>query len=176
MSLLKTIDPKDATARVAQIYKTIEEGIGFIPNVFRFLTASPVLFENQMQRNGYYMQQQSLSKELLAFIRLIVSYRGGGDYCVIFNSKLLKSWGISESNIKEVLVSPERASLSDKEKQLLIFTLKVVFEADKISFIDIENLHKMGWNDIEIFDAAAMGTGQLGNIQLVKAFKVEEES
>lgn len=175
MSLLKTIDPKEATGKVAQIYKTVEEGMGFVPNVFRFLTASPILFENQMMRNGYYGQQQSLSKELLAFIRLVVSYKAGGDYCVNLNTKMLKAWGIPESNIKEVLVSPEKAILGEKEKVLLQFVLRVVFEAESISSSEIQNLHKFGWNDVEIFDAAAMGTTQRGNVQLIKAFKVEKE-
>ena len=84
MALIKTVDTKDATGKVAEIYNHFTEQFGFVPNAFKLTSSSEFLLGQQVAAIGYYMQHPNLSFPFQAFVRMLVqtSLSGGGSESV----------------------------------------------------------------------------------------------
>lgn len=173
MAIIKTIEPNEATGKVAEIYKQFESLMGFVPNAFKVTALNPALLANATQFLQVYFQHQTLSPKLLALIRLLVSIEEKCEYCITVNSGMLMQNGMKPEEIEAVKTDPTQAPLEEKEKELLLFVLKAVRESHSTSQDDIEKLRKLGWSDKEIYEATFHGASQVASDTILNAFKIE---
>ncbi len=173
ISLLKSIRPEEAEGKVKAVYENLEAAMGMVPNVLQFQSASEDVFLRQMDFLKFIMDHETLSAELMAWTRLIISARKNCDYCIRMNAGMLLRRGYTEDEIKQGITNPAEVRLTDKEKAMLHFVLKIMFEPEKIEEADVDALRKMGWSDKEIFEASWAGSKQYGMVQLFKGFKVK---
>jgi len=175
MALLKLTEPGEATGRVAEIYESMINTMGFIPNAFKVFSPSAHVLDKQFGNLGYFMRHQTLGGKLLAFIRLLVSEQEHCNYCVGMNSGILLQYGVLPETIAEIKNDPTKAPLDEKELALLLFVLQVVNDSNSVVQTDIDKLRSLGWTDADIVDATYHGTTQVGVDKIFNAFKIEQE-
>jgi uncharacterized peroxidase-related enzyme len=175
MSLLNLIEKDEATGRVAEIYETMINTMGFIPNAFKVYSPSAFILDKQFANLGYYMRHKTLSGKLLAFIRLLVSEQEQCKYCVGMNSGILLQYGVLPAMIAEIKLDPSKAPLDEKELPMLLFVLEVVKDSNSIRQEDVDKLRNLGWTDTEILEATYHGTSQVGADKVFNAFKIDTD-
>ena len=172
MALLNLIEKEQATGRVAEIYETMINTMGFIPNAFKVYSPSEFILEKQFANLGYYMKHKTLGGKLLAFIRLLVSEKEECAYCVGMNSGILLQYGVLPEMITEIRKDPSKAPLDEKELAMLLFVLKVTQNSNSIEQSDVDHLRNLGWGDQEILEAAYHGASSIASDKILNAFKI----
>ncbi len=176
MSILNTVAPEQAEGQVADIYKSFEQQIGFIPNAFKVSSVSPTMMQQHWDYIGYYIQHPSLSKVLTTLIRLLVSEKVDCEYCINLNTALLiNDAGMTAEQVMAIRDDPATAPLDDKEKALLLFVLDAVVDAHAVSQADLQMLRDLGCSEQDIYDALNHGARQVGLDIMLNAFKVEND-
>lgn len=124
MTLLKSVKPSEASGGIKQIYDGFISKLGKIPNVIQFHTASPSIYGHLMGILNTFSQHPTLDRELLAYLRYIISHRVGGAYCVQFQSYLLKAYGQSDENIAYAVTDLAKLKMDDKKKHCYALPLR----------------------------------------------------
>lgn len=175
MTLLKQVNENEATDMVKQVYDGFTQVLGRVPNVVKFHTASSTIYPYFMGLVNEFADHPNLDPVLLNYLRIIVSHRYGGEYCVKFQSFLAKSRGESEDNIETAISNPHEINMDDKRKTLLLFALDIVDG----NHDDVENriaaLKSIGWTDQDIYEICFLGGLQKGMVPLIMGFKVEHD-
>ena len=175
MAIIKTVKTEDATGLLAEIYDGFKKSIGIVPNAFVLRSSSPDQVAHQAMSLQYYFNHKTLSFNLLAFIRLLVSEDQQCEYCINMNKGMLIQAGVSAEDIVAAKKNPENIPLEEKEKELVKFVLKVVQNAHSVQAKDVEKLRTLGWDDGDIMDATIHGTSQVSSDMLFNAFKIDAD-
>jgi len=175
MTLIRLIEKEEATGRVAEIYETMLNTMGFIPNAFKVFSPSEHVLSQQFANLGYFMRHKTLGGKLLAFIRMLVSEQEQCKYCIGMNSGLLLQYGVLPNMLDEIRQNPAKAPLEEKDLALLLFVLKVVKDSNSIQQADVDKLKDLGWSEADIMDATYHGTTQVATDKIFNAFKIETE-
>ena len=176
MAIIKTILPENATGEVAEIYANIKNFIGFIPNSFVLLSANPFILKQQMEYMGSFMQHKTISSELAAAIRMLVSHNTRCDYCIDRNAgMLINRHGWTAEQVKASRENYKDSPFNEKDKALLGLVLKAVKDSNSVGAEDLEFLRKLGWDDDDIFDAVNYGARMVSTDILINTFKVAAE-
>ncbi|MEZ5538295.1 MAG: carboxymuconolactone decarboxylase family protein [Thiolinea sp.] len=175
MSLLTVVEPDQAEGEIAAIYAGTLEAIGVIPNAMKMQSVNPMALREMAANIGYVMNHPSLSPVLFTLIRLGVSTDHSCAYCVTTNKGILLEAGMSMEQIDAIQADPSQAPLSEKEKALLLYTLKAVGASNEVGAQEIAALRELGASDLEIFDALAHGANQLAGDVMINALKVEND-
>ena len=173
MPLIQMSSPQTADAKTAEIFRQIEATFGRIPAPMRLMGVSPALLENQWLNLGYYLQHPSLSFPLLTCIRLAVSSEHHCEYCIGMNAALLmNNAGFSTGQVAAVKDDPASLPLPEKERALLLFTLKATRTPLEVNAADIQELKNLGWEEKDILDATNHAARNLAADIVLNTFKV----
>ncbi len=175
MTLIKLVEQDEATGKVAEVYESMINTMGFIPNAFKVFSPSAHLLETQVNNLKYFIRHKTLGGKLLALIRLLVSEEEVCEYCVGMNSGILLQYGILPDQLAEIKKDPSKAPLEEKELALLLFVLKVVKASNSTEQKDIDALKALGWTDGDILDATYHAASQVGIDKIFNAFKLESD-
>ncbi|EIJ34782.1 carboxymuconolactone decarboxylase family protein [Thiothrix nivea] len=175
MSLLQTVEPEQAQGEVAEVYQILTQAIGLIPNAMKMLSINPMALRHTAEAVGYAMHHPSLSPMLFTMIRQCVSSHVGCQYCITVNRGLLLQMGLDMDAVLALENNPATAPLDDKEKALLLYTIRAVKNSNQVGETDVETLRKLGINDLEIFDALNHGARQVAADIMINALKVESD-
>lgn len=176
MAIIKTILPENATGEVAEIYVTVKNAIGFVPNSFVLSSANPFILKQQAEYIANFSRHKTISAELTAVIRMLVSQTTRCGYCIDLNTALLiNKLGWTADQVKATKDNYLNSPLKEKDKALLGLVLKAVKDSNSVAAEDIESLRKLGWTDGDIFDAVTYGARMVSSDILINAFKVEAE-
>ena len=176
MSSLNTVTPENAQGQVKEIYDQIAATFGSIPNAMQAYSSSPALLASQWQNIGYFMQHPSLSFNLLAMIRMLVSMSTRCEYCVGFNeAMLINMGGLTLEQVAATKNNPHDAPLSAKDKAMLLFVVKATADSLAVNHADIADLKTQGWSDGEILDALAHGAYMLAGDTILNVMKIERD-
>lgn len=77
--------------------------------------------------------------------------------------------------LNEIKKDPTAAPLDEKEKVMLLFTIKVTHTPLAVEAADIEHLHSWGWEDRDILDAAVHAARNMAADAVINAFKVIQD-
>lgn len=174
MPLINTVKPEEATGEVAKLYTEIKELRGQIMPSHMMFSVSPKALKHLKSYMDYYTNHETLSPELLACIRMMVSEGNACEYCINFNSAMLiNKFGWTQDEVARTKKDPSNAKLSGKEKAMLLFATKGVKDAHSITGPDVEALKKLGYNDADILDGLNHGA-QMGAIDIIfDALKID---
>jgi uncharacterized peroxidase-related enzyme len=175
MAILNLVEKEVATGRVAEIYESMMNNMGFIPNAFKVFSPSAHVLDKQFANLGYFMRHKTLGGKLLAFIRLLVSEQEECKYCVGMNTGILLQYGVLPDAIAEIKADPSKAPLEENELAMLLFVLKVIKDSNSITQEDVNKLKALGWTDADILDATYHATSQVGADKIFNAFKIAPE-
>jgi alkylhydroperoxidase family enzyme len=68
---------------------------------------------------------------------------------------------------------PSQAPLDENQKALLLFVLKACENPHAVVAEDVERLKRIGWSEVDIFDAVAHGARMVGTNIIFDTFKID---
>jgi uncharacterized peroxidase-related enzyme len=145
--------PEDIRERVL----AVQEKAGFVPNVFLALAHRPDEFRAFFAYHDALMERDSgLSKAEMEMIVVATSNDNACLYCVVAHGAVLRIREKSPLIADQVAVNYRKASITERQKAMLDFALKVSRDSGSLEAADFENLRQHGFSDEDIWDIAGI--------------------
>ncbi|SCB16915.1 4-carboxymuconolactone decarboxylase [Bradyrhizobium shewense] len=145
--------PEDIRARIV----AVQEKSGFIPNVFLVLAHRPDEFRAFFAYHDALMDKPgNLTKAEREMIVVATSNLNQCQYCVIAHGAILRIRAKDPLIADQVAVNYRKADITDRQKAMLDFAVRVSTEAYKVSESDFATLKSHGFTEDDIWDIAAI--------------------
>lgn len=145
--------PEDIRARMLEV----KEKAGFIPNVFLTLAHRPAEFRAFFAYHDALMLRESgLTKAEREMI--VVATSGANDciYCIVAHGAILRVYAKDPLIADQVAVNYRKADISDRQKAMLKFALKVARRSGDLDEADYQELQGHGFSAEDIWDIGAI--------------------
>ena len=145
--------PDDIRGRIL----AVQEKSGFIPNVFLMLAHRPAEFRAFMAYHDTLMDKaEGVTKAEREMIVVAVSALNQCQYCVVAHGAILRIRAKNPQIADQVAANWRKADITDKQKAMLEFAIKVTLRAHEVNDADHEALRAAGFDDEAIWDIAAI--------------------
>lgn len=142
---------------IRTMIETIQEKSGFIPNVFLALAHRPDEFRAFFAAHDALMDKSDgLSKAEREMIVVATSATNGCLYCVVAHGAILRIRAKNPLISDQLAINPAKADLSERERHLINFALKVAGDSASIVDADLDQMRANGFTDDEIWDIGAI--------------------
>ncbi len=135
----------------------VQEKAGFIPNVFLTLAHRPDECRAFFAYHDALMLRESgLSKAEKEMI--VVATSGANDclYCIVAHGAILRIYAKDPLVADQVAVNYRKADITDRQKAMLKFALKVALQSVELGDDDYQELHTHGFSGEDIWDIGAI--------------------
>lgn len=135
----------------------VQEKAGFIPNVFLTLAHRPDEFRAFIAYHDALMLRESgLSKAEREMIVVATSGVNHCQYCVVAHGAILRIYARDPQIADQVAVHHPKADITDRQKAMLDFSVKLARTPEAMSEGDYQNLRDHGFSDEDIWDIGAI--------------------
>ena len=145
--------PDDLKKKILEV----QDKSGFIPNVFLALAHRPEEFRAFFSYHDALMNKESgISKGEREMIVVATSALNECLYCVVAHGAILR---IREKNsliADQLATNYKKADITDRQRAMLDFAVKVSRHANTISDEDIQALAKHGFSDQDVWDIGSI--------------------
>ena len=150
--LLKDMDPD-----MRSMLEAIQEKTGFIPNVFMALAHRPDELRAFVAYHDALMKRDSgLTKAEREMIVIATSAENSCLYCIISHGAILRIYSKHPTLSDQIAANYRKADLTDCQKAMLDFAVKVCYRSAEIGEDDFTSLHDHGFSDEDIWDIGAI--------------------
>jgi uncharacterized peroxidase-related enzyme len=137
----------------------VQEKSGFIPNVFLVLAHRPGEFRAFFAYHDELMDKPgNLTKAEREMIVVATSNANQCQYCVIAHGAILRIRAKNPLIADQVAINYRKADITDRQKAMLDFAMKVAFEAYAIEGGDHAALAQHGFDEEDAWDIAAIAS------------------
>ncbi|MGQ0685841.1 peroxidase-related enzyme [Bradyrhizobium sp.] len=145
--------PDDIRSRIL----AVQEKSGFIPNVFLVLAHRPDEFRAFFAYHDALMDKPgNLTKAEREMIVVATSNLNQCQYCVVAHGAILRIRAKDPLIADQVAINYRKADITDRQKAMLDFAVRVSTEAQKVSEADFATLRSHGFTEEDIWDIAAI--------------------
>ncbi|MBG9386475.1 peroxidase-related enzyme [Caenimonas aquaedulcis] len=146
--------PEDIRLRVLEV----QEKAGFVPNVFLALARRPAEWRAFFAYHDALMlkEEGSLTKGDREMIVTATSAANSCLYCVVAHGAILRIYEKKPLVADQVAVNYRKADITDRQRAMLDFAIKVCLASHEIGEEDFAPLHAHGFSDEDIWDIAAI--------------------
>ncbi len=145
--------PDDIRERIL----AVQEKSGFIPNIFLALAHRPDEFRAFFAYHDALMEKPgNLSKAEREMIVVATSNLNQCQYCVIAHGAILRIRAKDPLIADQVAVNYRKADISDRQKAILDYAVRVSTAAHEVGDADFEALRAHGIDDDDIWDIGAI--------------------
>ncbi len=145
--------PEDIRTRI----EAVQEKAGFVPNVFLTLAHRPHEFRAFFAYHDALMEKPGgLSKAEREMIVVATSAANDCLYCVIAHGAILRIYAKNPLVADQVAVNYRKADITDRQKAMLSFALKLSQRSVAVDAADFEQLRGHGFSDEDIWDIGAI--------------------
>lgn len=145
--------PDDIKAKVLEV----QAKAGFVPNVFLGLARRPAEWRAFFAYHDALMDKPgALSKAEREMIVVATSQANQCQYCVVAHGAILRIRAKNPLIADQVAINYRKADLSERQKAMLDFALKVSNAAHAVGEADFAALHAHGFSDEDAWDIAAI--------------------
>ena len=145
--------PDDIRERIL----AVQEKSGFIPNVFLALAHRPDEFRAFFAYHDALMDKPgNLTKAEREMIVVATSSLNQCQYCVVAHGAILRIRAKNPLIADQIASNYRKADLSDRQKAMLDFAIKVSTEANKVGEADLETLKAHGFTEDDAWDITAI--------------------
>ncbi len=142
---------------IRTMIETVQEKSGFVPNVFLALAHRPDEFRAFFAAHDALMDKtEGLSKAEREMIVVATSARNQCLYCVVAHGAILRIRAKNPLIADQLATNPRKADLSDRERHIVEFALKVCDDSASVSDADLDDMRAKGFDDDEIWDIGAI--------------------
>jgi RNA polymerase sigma-70 factor (ECF subfamily) len=130
---------------------------GFIPNVYRAQSLRP----DVLQAAGINVRDILVTTDFLARVQkecvfVAVSAAILNSYCVAAHCNLLRGFGLAPEEADQVALDHHHANISDADKMLLDFAVRLALRPHEIGEADMKALRALGFADEQILECEAI--------------------
>jgi RNA polymerase sigma-70 factor (ECF subfamily) len=134
-------------------FGTLMKSHGFIPNFFRAQTLRPDLLAAEADlAAAILLPEDNLARSQKESILLAVSAANLNSYCVAVHCNLLRGLGLPAEEGDQIAVDHHLSSLSEADKALLDFAIKLGTRFCEFSLNDIDRVRAAGFSDPQILE------------------------
>lgn len=145
--------PSDIRHRI----EAVQEKSGFVPNVFLVLAHRPDEFRAFFAYHDALMDKPgNLSKAEREMIVVATSNLNQCQYCVVAHGAILRIRAKNPLIADQVAVNYRKADITERQKAMLDFAIKVSAEAYRVGESDLESLKSHGFTEEDAWDIAAI--------------------
>jgi uncharacterized peroxidase-related enzyme len=145
--------PEDIQARIL----AVQEKSGFVPNVFLTLAHRPDEFRAFFAYHDALMDKRgNLTKAEREMIVVATSSANQCQYCVVAHGAILRVRAKNPLIADQVAINYRKADITDRQRAMLDFAMKVALEAYAVNGADMEVLKSHGFNQEDIWDISAI--------------------
>ena len=145
--------PDDLRQRILEV----QEKSGFVPNVFLALAHRPDEFRAFFAYHDAVMLRPSgLSKGEKEMIVVATSGANQCLYCVVAHGAILRIYEKNPLLADQVAVNYRKADITDRQKAMLDFALKVCSDSAAVGDADFATLRAHGFSDEDAWDIAGI--------------------
>jgi 4-carboxymuconolactone decarboxylase len=145
--------PSDIRERI----EAVQEKSGFIPNVFLVLAHRPEEFRAFFAYHDALMDKPgNLTKAEREMIVVATSNVNQCQYCVVAHGAILRVRAKDPLIADQVAVNYRKADITDRQKAMLDFAMKVSQSAQLVGDADLETLKAHGFDEEDAWDIAAI--------------------
>jgi len=135
----------------------IAEKSGFVPNVFLALAHRPDELRAFMAYHDALMDRSDgLSKAEREMIVVATSGANNCLYCVVAHGAIVRIRSKRPLLADQLATNPLEAELSDRERDIVRFALKVAQHSADVSAGDLDEMRSKGFTDDEIWDIGSI--------------------
>jgi RNA polymerase sigma-70 factor (ECF subfamily) len=135
-------------------FVSFQKLFGFVPNVFRAQTLLPRTLEAEAAIvDALLSREAALSQTQKESIMLAVAAAYQNVYCVTGHYYRLRSLGVPDSQLDQIVIDHRKADLPAHDTTLLNFALKLAANALWVCGKDIEALREYGFADEAVLEA-----------------------
>ncbi|MEY3525474.1 MAG: hypothetical protein RIR92_1539 [Pseudomonadota bacterium] len=146
--------PEDIRAKVLEV----QEKAGFVPNVFLTLARRPAEWRAFFAYHDALMlrEDSGLTKSEREMIVTTTSAANHCLYCVVAHGAILRIYEKKPLVADQVAINYRKADISQRQRAMLDFAMKVCLHSDEIADADFAPLHAHGFSDEDIWDIASI--------------------
>lgn len=145
--------PQDMRERIL----AVQEKSGFVPNVFLALAHRPAEFRAFFDYyDALMLEDRGLSKAEREMIVVATSATNDCLYCVVSHGALLRIYSKHPRLGEQVALNYREAEISERQKAMLAFALKVAGDSKAVADADFARLREHGFDDEAIWDIGAI--------------------
>ena len=145
--------PEDIRTRLL----TVQEKSGFVPNVFLALAHRPDEFRAFFAYHDALMEKEGgLTKAEREMIVVATSGANNCQYCVVAHGAILRVRAKNPLLADQVAINYRKADITQRQKAMLDFAMKVALEAATLGESDFAALRAHGFSDEDAWDIAAI--------------------
>lgn len=151
---LRTVNEREATGRIAELYAEQKARNGFVMEAMRCWTARPDLLPIYQEfaekiRSGFSLSPRDWRLITFAAAKLVPS-----TYCShVYGKQLLADLGSKEA-VLTVRRDFASAQLSERDVEMLRYAEMIANDASRVTPEDIARLRAVGFTDVQICDIA----------------------
>ena len=151
---LKAVDHSPSTfAPFAFFHKSF----GFVPNIFRAQTLRPDVLEAEANAVGtILLTEDVLTRVQKECILLVISAANLNSYCVAVHCNMLRGLGMPLEQSDQIVVDHHQSDLSEADKALLDFALKLGVRPAEFNREDIDSLRLRSFTEVQILESVVM--------------------
>lgn len=147
----------DLPEDLQEAIRSFEEKLGFIPNVFMGLAHRPEELRAFLAYNTAVMgKETNLTAAEKEMIILVHSNVNGCVYCCASHGAVLRLESGDPTLADKIMVNYKEAPITDRQKAMLDFAMKVSDDSRSINKADFEILRGHGLTDEDIWDIAGI--------------------
>jgi uncharacterized peroxidase-related enzyme len=145
---------EDLPEDIQQRFTEVQEKAGFVPNIFLTLARRPEEFRAFFAYHDTLMEKETpgLSKADREMIVVATSARNQCQYCVIAHGAILRIRAKNPLIADQLATNYRKADISERQRTMLDFALKVSREAETVDESDYARLHEFHFDDEDIWD------------------------
>jgi uncharacterized peroxidase-related enzyme len=145
--------PQDIRERIL----AVQEKSGFVPNVFLVLSHRPDEFRAFFAYHDALMDKPgNLTKAEREMIVVATSSLNQCQYCVVAHGAILRVRAKDPLIADQVATNYRKADITDRQKGMIEFAIKVSTEAYKVGDSDLRALQAHGFTEEDAWDIAAI--------------------
>ncbi len=167
--------PEDIRRR----FDEVQEKVGFIPNIFLVLARRPAEFRAFIAYHDALMDKETPGLGLAEREMIVVttSARNQCQYCAIAHGAILRIRAKNPYIADQLATNYRKADISERQKAMLDFALKVSRKAEKVDESDYQRLNEFGFDDEDIWDIASISAffGLSNRIVNVSSMRTNDE-
>jgi len=142
---------------IQALFHEVSEKAGFVPNVFWVLAHRPDELRAFWAYHEALMRRESgLSKSEREMIVVATSAGNQCLYCVVAHGAILRIYEKSSRISEAIATNYQKADITDRQKAMLDFAMKVSTQSHAITNDDMAVLSAHGFNDDDIWDIGAI--------------------
>ncbi|GGB26787.1 alkyl hydroperoxide reductase AhpD [Tistrella bauzanensis] len=135
----------------------VQEKSGFIPNVFLVLARRPDEFRAFFAYHDALMDKPgNLTKAEREMIVVATSNANGCQYCVVAHGAILRIRARNPLIADQIAINYRKADITDRQRAMLDFAMKVAFEAQLVDEDDYAGLAAHGFTEDDAWDIAGI--------------------